>query len=223
MPLQREDVTRAALRLLDQVGLDRLTIRRLASYLNIQGASLYWHFTNKQELLNSMAEVMVADAFADLRQPEADQDWATWLAGYARLLRRVMLGHRDGTRLLAEADLFISPFYTSIDLALQILSDAGFGARQALTSVITILDYVVGDAFYLQADPSRIALQESEKLALLQHHFVDSGHFPTLGRLVGELDSSLASNEAWFEEGLHLLLDGMRVALSQERVHPSRN
>ena len=220
MPLQREDVARAALRLLDEVGLDRLTMRRLASYLNIQGASLYWHFTNKQELLNSMAEVMVADAFVDLRPPEADQDWATWLAGYARLLRLMMLGHRDGTRLLAEADLFISPFYTGIDMAVQILSDAGFGARQALTSVITILNYVVGDAFYLQADPSRIARQGSEKVALLQHHFVDSGHFPTLARLVGELDSSLASNEAWFEQGLCQLLDGMRVALSQERVNP---
>jgi TetR/AcrR family transcriptional regulator, tetracycline repressor protein len=217
MSLQRADVARAALRLLDEVGLDRLTMRRLASYLNIQGASLYWHFTNKQELLNCMAEVMVADAFADLRPPEADQDWATWLAGYARLLRRMALGHRDGVRILAVADLFNSPFFAGIDLAVQVLYDAGFGARQALTSVLTILNYVLGDAFYLQADPSRNSLQESERGALLQHHFVDSVHFPALARLVGELDMPFASTDTWFEEGLRLLLDGMRVALSQER------
>jgi AcrR family transcriptional regulator len=48
MPLQRETVVRAALHLLDEVGLDGLTMRRLAAYLEIQNPSLYWHFTNKQ-------------------------------------------------------------------------------------------------------------------------------------------------------------------------------
>jgi AcrR family transcriptional regulator len=213
MPLQREDVTRAALRLLDEVGLDRLTMRRLASYLNIQVASLYWHFTNKQELLNSMAAVIVADALADLRPPEPDQDWAAWLAGYARLLRRMALGHRDGTRALAEADLFTSPFFASVDLAAQVLHVAGFGARQALVSVMMILNYVVGDAFYLQANAS---LQGSERAAGVRHHFSEAGHFPTLARLVGEVDMPFAPNEAWFEEGLQRLLDGMRVGLARE-------
>ena len=79
MPLQRETVVRAALHLLDEVGLDGLTVRRLATYLDIQNPTLYWHFTNKQELLNCMAELMISDAFAELQPLGPDQDWADWL------------------------------------------------------------------------------------------------------------------------------------------------
>lgn len=61
MPLQRETVARAALQLLDEVGLDGLTMRRLAAYLDIQNPSLYWHFTKKQELLNCIAVLMIAE------------------------------------------------------------------------------------------------------------------------------------------------------------------
>lgn len=64
MALQRETVARAALHVLDEVGLEGLTMRRLAAYLEVQNPSLYWHFTNKQELINCMAELMIAEAFA---------------------------------------------------------------------------------------------------------------------------------------------------------------
>lgn len=222
MPLQREEVVRSALRLLDEVGLDGLTMRRLATYLNIQNPSLYWHFTNKQELMNCMAEVMVADAFADLRPPEAHQDWASWLAGFARLLRRMALAHRDGARALAEADLTLSPFISGMDLAVHVLHDAGFEARKALASVLTILNYVLGGAFELQADPSRNPLVESERSMPPGPLFVDPERFPTLARLVNETDLPLTSTEVWFEEGLRLLLDGMRVALVRE-TEPLQN
>jgi len=216
MPLQRETVVRAALRLLDEVGLDGLTMRRLATHLNIQNPSLYWHFTSKQELLNCMAEVMVADGFAELSLPEVDQDWATWLTGFAWLLRRTALAHRDGARTLAEADLTLSPFLTAVDLAVQVLLDAGFEARQALVSVLTTINYVLGGTFEIQADPSHDALLESETGTRPEPLFVDPERLPTLARLLEETDLTPASIEVWFEEGLRLLLDGMRVALARE-------
>lgn len=219
MALQREDVVRAALRLLDEVGLDGLTMRRLATYLNIQGPSLYWHFTNKQELLNCMAEVMVTDAFANLRPPEAHQDWTSWLAEYARLLRRMSLAHRDGARTLAEADLTLGPFNSAVDLAAQVLDDAGFEAQTALASVFTILNYVLGGTFELQADPAHNPLRASEGSAPGGVLFVDPERFPTLARLVDETDLPLSSTDAWFEKGLRLLLDGMQVALARETAH----
>jgi len=100
MPLQRETVVRAALHLLDEVGLDGLTVRRLAAYLDIQNPTLYWHFTNKQELLNCMAEMIIADAFAELHPPEEHEDWADWLGWFGHC--RGILGRnlRAGQRLL---------------------------------------------------------------------------------------------------------------------------
>jgi TetR/AcrR family tetracycline transcriptional repressor len=98
MPLQRETVARAALDVVDEVGLDGLTMRRLAAELEIKNQSLYWHFTNKQELLNCMAELMFAEIFAELQNPEQSQEWPEWLAAFARLFRQAMLAHRDGAR-----------------------------------------------------------------------------------------------------------------------------
>jgi TetR/AcrR family transcriptional regulator, tetracycline repressor protein len=219
MPLQREDVARAALRVLDEVGLDGLTMRRLAAELNIQGASLYWHFTNKQELINCMAEVIVADAFVDLRPPEADQNWTTWMAGYARLLRRMAMSHRDGARTLAEADLSLGLFMSGGDLATRVLLDAGFEARQAWGCVITVLSFVLGGSFEVQADPSHRLLFESGGSAPSQPPPVDPERFPTLARIMEKADLSDVSPDIWFEQGLRMLLDGMQVALIRGREY----
>jgi TetR/AcrR family tetracycline transcriptional repressor len=49
--LDQAQVVRAALTLLDEVGLDELTMRRLAGQLGVKAASLYRHVHNKNELL----------------------------------------------------------------------------------------------------------------------------------------------------------------------------
>ena len=105
MRLEREKVIQVALALLDEVGLDGLTVRRLAERLGVQNPALYWHFKNKQELLNRMAEVMLAEAFTGLDQSLPPEAWAAWLADVARRLRHALLSYRDGARLMAAADL----------------------------------------------------------------------------------------------------------------------
>ncbi|HEX6836091.1 MAG TPA: helix-turn-helix domain-containing protein, partial [Polyangia bacterium] len=53
MALSREDVLAGAMRLLDEVGLDALTMRRLAEELDVQAGAIYYHFKDKQELLDA--------------------------------------------------------------------------------------------------------------------------------------------------------------------------
>src|SRR5215469_11778255 len=98
MRLERRMVVHAALQLLDEVGLERLTTRRLAEALGVQGPALYWHFKNKQELIDEMARALIARAYGPI-QP--GQFWADWLAEGARRLRQAMLSYKDGARLLA--------------------------------------------------------------------------------------------------------------------------
>ncbi|NUR85911.1 MAG: helix-turn-helix transcriptional regulator, partial [Nonomuraea sp.] len=54
MSLDRELIVRTALRLLDEVGLEKLSLRRLAKELGAHPTALYWHFSGKQELLDAM-------------------------------------------------------------------------------------------------------------------------------------------------------------------------
>ena len=220
MPLQRETVARAALRLLDEVGLDGLTMRRLAAYLDIQNPSLYWHFTNKQELLNSMAALMIAEAFNELQSSEPEQDWADWLAMWARRLRKTMLAYRDGARVLAEADLSLKAFLEGIELALNILQQAGFDGSTAFFGVITVIHFVMGAVFELKADPSFFAYRKGEESPRVIRSPVDEERFPRIGAFFHSTEVlSSPLDEIWFEKGLSLLLDGLRVNLAKE--HPN--
>lgn len=99
-PLDRATIVEAALKLLDEVGLDQLSTRRLAAGLGVKGPSLYWHVKNMGELRSLMADRLLRDTLPDA---EDFPDWKTWLAEGARAYRRAALSHRDGARLLAGA------------------------------------------------------------------------------------------------------------------------
>ena len=215
MPLQRETVARAALHLVDEVGLDRLTIRRLAAHLDIQNPSLYWHFKNKQELLNCMAELILADFFAELHEPEPDQDWADWLTIYARQLRNMMLAHRDGARIVAEADPSRSAFF---EWALNVLRHAGFDGNEAGIGIITLQNYVLGNVFEVQAHPFSLASDADENHLPALRLSLDEERFPNVAAFLHTpaLYSSLWASTQ-FETGLSLFLDGLRAYLAQER------
>lgn len=62
MKLDANVIGAAALELLDETGLDGLTMRKVASALNVQAPALYWHVKNKQELLDVMARAVFTAA-----------------------------------------------------------------------------------------------------------------------------------------------------------------
>jgi TetR/AcrR family tetracycline transcriptional repressor len=96
--LDRQAIVEAAFRLLDEVGLDGLSTRKLAAALGVKGPSLYWHFRNMAELRDLMAEQLLTEALPDSATFPA---WRDWLAEGARAYRRAALSHRDGARILA--------------------------------------------------------------------------------------------------------------------------
>ena len=216
MPLERDAVARAAIRLLDQVGLDHLTMRRLATHLQIQNPSLYWHFVNKRALLQGMTEIVVSDALVHLRALQRGQDWETWIADYARRLRRMMLAHRDGARFFAEADLLlVDPFVRSVDVAVVVLLDAGFDSRTALVSIIAILKYVLGGAVELQSKPAHSRRRAGNGTEKASPRGIDRERYPRLAGLVVAHGTPRMELERWFEEGLSLILNGMRADLAK--------
>lgn len=94
--LNLDVITRAAVALLDDVGLAELSTRRLAAKLGVQSPTLYWHVKNKAELLDLVAEAICADAF-DI---PADVPWREQLAGGLRQFRALLTAHRDAAELL---------------------------------------------------------------------------------------------------------------------------
>ena len=127
--LQREAVIRTALELLNDVGMEGLTTRRLAERLGVQQPALYWHFKNKRALLDALAEAMLTINHTH-STPRDDDDWRSFLKGNACSFRRALLAYRDGARIHAGTRP-AAPQMEKADAQLRFLCDAGFSAGDA--------------------------------------------------------------------------------------------
>ena len=96
-PLTRAAVLAAAVALADRDGLDAVSMRNLAQELGVVPMALYKHVANKDELLDGMADAIVAE----IDPPRADLGWKQALRGRIQSARDVMLRHRWASRVLA--------------------------------------------------------------------------------------------------------------------------
>lgn len=213
MPLQRDTVVRTALRLLDTVGLDGLTVRRLADELGVQNPALYWHFRNKRDLLDRMAEVMLSDAFAPIGPSDAAKSWEDWLVGIARAFRSALLSHRDGARVIAGANLAQSVMPHVFDEALHMLRTKGFSSTVALNGVLTTFAYTFGSAFDAQTDPFDPPAGTQLRGFVALRDFINPDHFPALAATLEEVAREAPEHDrsTEFEEGLQLILTGIHA------------
>jgi TetR/AcrR family tetracycline transcriptional repressor len=183
--LTRETVVAEALDLLDDVGLDAVSTRRLAKRLGVEQPSLYWHFRKKEDLLTAMAEsAMAPHATAPL--PTPSDDWRDWFLENTRSFRRTLLMRRDGARLHAgtlpgAADL------DRVTRKMAFLVASGLPEQDARTAMLAASRFTVGSVLEEQADD--VSADQVADLPQIDH-------------------------ESAFEAGLALMLDGLagRVA-----------
>jgi TetR/AcrR family transcriptional regulator, tetracycline repressor protein len=150
--LDRPAIVRAALDLLDQVGLDGLTLRRLAAALNVQAPALYWHFANKQELLDEMGTAMLHESLVELdtSAPFAGT-WRDFAVLYASGLRRMLLRHRDGAKVVSGTYLTDPTAFGAMNFALAVFVHDGFSAGDAAQGLAILYSYTIGFVIEEQA------------------------------------------------------------------------
>jgi AcrR family transcriptional regulator len=95
-PITRDAIVQTAIRLLDQEGLDALSMRRIAEELDTGAASLYWHVGSKDGLLDLIFDHVIGEV--EVPEPEP-QRWREQLKEVARATRAVILRHRDIVRI----------------------------------------------------------------------------------------------------------------------------
>jgi TetR/AcrR family transcriptional regulator, tetracycline repressor protein len=211
--LTRPTIIQTALRLLDQVGLDGLTVRRLATELGVQSPALYWHFDSKQELLDQMADAIIQAA--GMGPPHRGESWQHWLARRARAYRRSVLAHRDGARLVAGAQWLNPTTIRLFDQELTAMVGRGFTPVLALRTISALSYYVTGFVLQEQASRQQAAGPPPDRFAALAE-LLDGGRSAPLLVAIHQGGSPLG--EAAFEHGLRALLDGTAAALSRERA-----
>src|SRR6478609_6358742 len=142
MAIGRQAIIDAALSLLNEVGIDKLSTRRLAERLGVQQPALYWHFRNKSALLDAINSEMLA-RYHTHRLPSPGEDWVEFTYATARSMRTTLLAVRDGARIVSGTRPSTTDF-ADAELQLKLYVDAGFTAEEALHISISIARYVVG-------------------------------------------------------------------------------
>jgi TetR/AcrR family tetracycline transcriptional repressor len=196
--LSRELLIETGLRLLDEVGLDGLSVRRLAAELGVRSPALYWHIKTKQELLEGMAAAIIMSA--GMGPPEGDETWPEWLRRRARAYRKSLLSHRDGARLITSARRAPDAL-EDFERELEAMVRLGFTPALALRTIMVIADYTNGFVLQEQAEPSRPGPRELElleRLPTLREAFRIGGY---------------RQPDAAFEHGLDVLVAGTTALL----------
>ncbi|NQU38247.1 MAG: TetR/AcrR family transcriptional regulator C-terminal domain-containing protein, partial [Actinobacteria bacterium] len=89
-PLTRERALQAATELADAGGLEAVTMRRLAQEIGVEAMSLYYHFANKDAVLDGMADLVFGEI---LLPPIESPDWRISMRERALSMRNVILSH----------------------------------------------------------------------------------------------------------------------------------
>ncbi|MEV0092005.1 TetR/AcrR family transcriptional regulator C-terminal domain-containing protein [Streptomyces sp. NPDC050738] len=141
--IDRAAVAEAALRLLNEVGLDGLSLRAIAKELDVKAPALYWHFKDKQELLDEMATLIYRQIAADF-DLGAYSRWQDGLIAYNEGLRATLLRYRDGAKVYSGARFTGTDHAVSMEQHLRMMTGAGFELRQAVLAGTTSYSYTIG-------------------------------------------------------------------------------
>jgi TetR/AcrR family transcriptional regulator, tetracycline repressor protein len=205
--LDRTQVVDTALRLLNEVGLEGLTLRRIAKELNVQAPALYWHFKNKQALLDEMATAMYRDMARQKAAPATT--WQERLIDAQRVLRRALLGYRDGAKVFSGSRFTDTGHIPDQDEYLRVFVAAGFppgtAARVSFIAFAFTLGFVIEEQAVEPMPGERAEGYDAQERAKLIGE-----EYP----LAAGVGADLFSNyEARFEEGLRAVVAGIEATM----------
>lgn len=146
----KSDVLQAAMKLLDEVGLPDLTMRKLAASLDVQPSALYWHFANKQTLLAEVSNTIVNFA----KPVPSSNSWQDTTLQTALALRDALLAFRDGAEVVSSTlalGLGAENALAAIEASIQI-SDRDLARAAAQSILFLVLGQVWHEQQRMQAN-----------------------------------------------------------------------
>ena len=213
--LTRHDVLVAALRLIDDQGVDALSMRRLGRALECDPMRLYRFAASKDELLDGIVELVLNELEVPTDPPA--HTWPDVLRAVAHTYRDLALRHPHVVPLLVtrplSTPLGLRPLGTlrPLEALLELLIRAGFDARGALHAYRLYLGFLQGHVLTELQERVQNA-DETDALLRLGLYRLPAREFPRLRSLATALATYDGVRE--LDEGLDIVLDGLRRQLN---------
>jgi TetR/AcrR family transcriptional regulator, tetracycline repressor protein len=215
MPLDRQLILHHAFDVLNEVGLDGLTLRRLAARLGVQAPAIYWHFKNKQELLDEMGTQVLLQAVEDGDTWEKLPTWQERASAYCTGLRKAMLRYRDGAKMASGTYLTDTKMFAAMEMSLRKFTDAGFTLRRAVVGLGTLYSYTVGFVIEEQATQLAVGQGNPQYDLAVREQRVNRNLHP----LAAEAGAVMFTNhDSRFAEGLAVIVAGLAALLPDENA-----
>ena len=204
-PLSRERVLQAAVALADRSGIEALTMRRLGQELGVEAMSLYKHVANKDDVLNGIVDLVVAD----IDVPPTGTPWRTAMWARAVSAHAVLLAH-PWASLQIMSRFSIGPGMTRyLDATLGRLREGGFSVEGALDAWHTLDSHIYG--FTLQELGLPFEVDEAPQVSADVLGSLSAEQFPHVVEVITHVMRHGRVED--FDFGLELILDGLERTL----------
>lgn len=223
IPLSRERVLDAAVQLADHEGLDALSMRRLGQELGVEAMSLYNHIANKEDLLDGMAERVVAE----IDVVEFDGNWKSTVRQQMLTAREVMYRHQWAPDVLESRTEITPPMFMYFENFIGVMRQGGLSLDLIHHSLHALGSRMIGFTQELFDDTGGGGDQDEEVEAMLMSMADVFPNMVAMMELISHdsdeiLGQSGCDDQVEFLFTIDLLLDGIeRLADAEAADNPT--
>jgi AcrR family transcriptional regulator len=207
-PLTKERILRAAVALADEVGVESLSMRRLAQEVGVVPMALYKHVANKDELFDGMIDVVVGE----IDPPIEGAEWRTTMRGRILSARRALLRHPWASSVLESRGQPTPTVIGYMDSMMGVFLDGGFSVDLMHHAMHVMGSRILGFSQELFDDTASLPAEEA---AEMWTQMADA--YPNIAKLVpvavdtheGPVVGGGCDDQFEFEFALDLVLDGL--------------
>jgi AcrR family transcriptional regulator len=142
--LSRDKIVVAALALVDKIGVDAITMRRLADAVGVTPMALYNHFSSKRDLLSAIAQSVIGATEFD----GGKADWREQVRHCFEVLRRLCLQHPGLPRLLEFEGAAPASVFVPMEVTLRALHEAGLNDVDSARTYFLLTGFTLAQAAY---------------------------------------------------------------------------
>lgn len=214
--LDRRRVLEMALQVIDREGLDALTMRRLATELDVDPMTVHYHAEGKDRLLDGVAELL----WEEIDRPDPSGDPTGTLRTLARSVRRLFHRHPEAAPLILRCSTLSRSELELFRAYLDALSAGGLDDPAAVLR--PVFSYAIGTGYAevamlgVQCEPADRGKLSDRQLLVYLGQALPPG-IPSALRDAAVTMIADCDPDRCFEEGLVLMLAGLAHAQTRKR------